>query len=339
MSQACFYTGSNYKGDSECLGKGNYHNVKYEDRYTSAKIPKGLVAFAYEHPNFEGEYLKLTEDTSKFNRNDDRVSSIKILPDCHNPQFIWEPECNANRNIFPEIDTKRADYCNANRTNAVSERCMVWCGENKGKCLTLSRGIACGRYSIPESKCTDETILNLENECVKYHLIDPYTKTATSQSLAQCSEAGVKYILDQCKKYELTGVDEENNPRCTALGVETAITDQLFARTTKQLVDTLEKQAQLSQEQRDKANEKLIDLLQTSQETSQQTITSIAESQKAESDKQIDRAYALFNQVAKENKPLQIKPNYTQTYIIIGLVSLILIILLVVVIGIMPNKK
>jgi predicted HicB family RNase H-like nuclease len=333
MSKACFYTGSNYNGDSECLPRGTYNNVKYDDRYTSAKIPKGLVAFLYEHPNFDGERLKLSEDTPKFTRNDDKVSSIQVLPDCDNPQYIWESECNFSRNVFPELDTKRADFCNANRTNALSQKCMTWCNENKGKCALLNKGIACKRYNIPDDQCTDDKILSIENDCVTYGLIDANSKTTTSRSIYQCNADGIALLLKKCKEYELSG------PECTAAEIENAATAKLFEKTTQQLVDTLDKQAQLNQEQRDKATTKLAEFLETSQQRSEETIASLSEAQQAESNKQIDRAYALFDKVAKENKPLQRKPDYTQTYIIIGLVSFILSILLVVVFSLMPNKK
>lgn len=331
MSQACFYTGSNYNGDRECLDKGSYNNVKHDDRYTSAKIPPGYVAFLYEHPNLEGERLRLDKDTPQFSRNDDKVSSIQVLPDCHNPQYIWEQECSFSRNVFPELDTKRADFCNANRTNAKSQKCMTWCNENKGKCATLNKEIACGRYNIPENKCTDEVILGLEKDCVQYGLIDANTKTATSQSLYQCTESGVKLLLDKCKEFNLLGVDKDDNPLCTALGVENALTEKLFQETTDKLVTTLDEQSKLNREQREKAGDKLLELLETSQKRSEETIIGISDAQKLESDKQINRAYALLDKVSKDNKPFQPKPNYTQTYIIVALVSLILLILLIVV--------
>lgn len=317
---ACFYTGSNYQGENECLTKGQYNNVKHNDRYTSAKIPPNLIAFLYEHPNFEGEYLRLDTNTPKFQKLDDNVSSIKILPDCHNPKYTWEPECEYNRNLFDQLDTTRADFCNANRTNAISQKCMSWCNENKGKCATLNKEVACNKYNIPQSECSDEKIMNLEKNCIQYGLIDADSKTTTSRSIYQCNDKGIQALRDQCQKFNI-----EDDSECTAANIEDKLTEKLFQETSDKLVDTLEKQSKLGTEQREKASNKLLEYLQTSQEQSESTFSQISEANKAESNKQIDRAYSLLQNISSTNPPKP--PNYTQTYIIVALICLILIIL------------
>ena len=323
MSQACFYTGSNYNGDKQCVNRGEYRNVTYDDRYTSAKIPPNFIAVLYEHPNFDGETLRLDKDTSSFPRMDDKTSSIKLLPDCHNPKFIWEPECDYNRNLFTQLDTKRSDFCNANLTNALSQKCMTWCDENKGKCAVLNRDIACNIYNIPTSQCTDEKILNVEKQCIQYGLIDKDSKTTTSQSIYQCNDKGIASLLEQCKKFKL---DEESE--CTASGVSDAVMYEVFDKTTGKLVDTLDRQSKLGAEQREKASDKLNELLSSSVEQSTSTLASLADTHKEESNKQLDRAYSLLENISATNKPKP--PNYTQTYVIVALISLILIILSVV---------
>jgi hypothetical protein len=324
MSEACFYTGSNYNGDKECIKPGEYSNIKYDDRYSSAKIPPNFIAVLYEHPNFDGETLRLDKDTSSFPRMDDKTSSIKLLPDCHNPKFIWEPECNYNRNLFTQLDTKRSDFCNANRTNALSQKCMTWCNENKDKCSVLNRDIACNIYNIPQIQCTDEKIFNIEKQCIKYGLIDAESKTTTSQSIYQCNDKGIASLQEQCKKFKL---DEES--KCTALGLSDALMYDVFDKTTSKLVDTLEHQSKLGTEQREKASVKLNEFLTSSVEQSTSTLATLADIQKQESSKQLDRAYSLLENISVTNKPKP--PNYTQTYIIVALISLILIILSVLI--------
>ena len=103
---------------------------------------------------------------------------------------------------------------------------------------------------------------------------------------------------------------------------------KVFDKTTGILVDTLDRQSKLGAEQREKASDKLNELLSSSVEQSTSTLASLADTHKEESNKQLDRAYSLLENISATNKPKP--PNYTQTYVIVALISLIFIILSVV---------
>ena len=97
MSEACFYTGSNYNGDKQCVNRGEYRNVTYDDRYTSATIPPNFIAVLYEHPNFDGETLRLDKDTPSFPRMDDKTWFINNK--CRAYKLL-----NSSKIIFSEIN-------------------------------------------------------------------------------------------------------------------------------------------------------------------------------------------------------------------------------------------
>ena len=318
---ACFYTNTNYTGNKQCINSGQFSNVTYDNSYSSATIPPKSIAFLYEHPNFEGEILRIDKNTPSFQQLDKKTSSIKLLPDCHNSEFTWNTECDYNRNLFPQLDTVRSTFCNANRTNSLSQKCMSWCNENRGKCSTLNNEIACNKYNIPQSKCTDNNILNIEKQCIQFGLIDADSKTTTSRSIYQCNDNGIKTLKQQCAKFNI-----DNTPECTSANIENKLTEELFKITTSQLIDTLDKQSQINSEQRSKANDKLLEFLQTSQTQSQSTSSQISESHKAESDRQLDRAYLLLQNISTTSPKPQ-PTNYTQTYVIIALIFIIFIIL------------
>lgn len=321
MSEACFYTDTEYNGDKQCLKRGSYNNVTYDDKYSSAKIPANLVAVLYEHPNLDGERFFLNSgDTPLFSRMNDKTSSINVLPDCNNTTFMWEPECDYNRNLFLQLDTKRSDYCNANRTNALTQKCMTWCDENKGKCTVLNRDIACNTYNIPQPECNDKKILDIESQCIKYGLIDKNSKTATSQSIYQCNDKGIESLREQCKKFNL-----DDDSKCTALSVNNELISNLISTTTDKFIDSLDKQAALGKEQREKASVTLNEYIVSSIKDSTTTLATLADTHKEESKQQLDRAYALLQNISVTDKPKP--PNYTQTYVIIALISFILTIL------------
>lgn len=317
---ACFYTGSNYKGDKECLNRGQYNNVKYDDRYSSAQ-PSNLVAFLYEHANFDGDFLRVDKNTPSFPRLDNKTSSIKVLPNCDMTENIWEPECDYNKNLFNQLDTKRSDFCNSTRTNALSQKCISWCQENRGKCAMLNKEVACKKYDIPSDICTDEEVMNIEGQCVQYGLIDPDSKTTTAASIYQCNKKGLDTLFEQCKKFELLGSD------CTAPNVSYELTAELFNKTSNKLLNTLEEQYVLNSESRDNANNKLLEFLETSQQKSDSLFSKISDANKSESNKQIEKAYSLLENISNSTPPPP-KKNYTQTYIIIVLVSCIFMIFL-----------
>lgn len=315
---ACFYTAANFGGKNKCYSQGNHPSLEHNDDYHSAKVPGGVVAFLWEHPSFEGERLQLNpSDYGTLPGLVNKGSSLKVLPDCSKQEHIWNGVCNTHKDLFQELDTLRAEYCNANKENAMSERCLTWCGENRGKCSQMSKQVACNKYGLSGNECTDEKIIDLENRCMQYGLIDKETKTATSRSLYQCNEGGIASMIAQCKKYELEG-DE-----CTSANLGDVIVLKQMEDQTNKLSGVLKEQSELSRQERENRGEKLGKYLQSSTEKATESIMRLAQANAEQSDKQVQRAESLFKTLSQKDTPP--RTSNTQTYIIIALVCLLLL--------------
>lgn len=314
---ACFYTAANFGGRNKCYSQGNHPSLEHNDDYHSAKVPGGVVAFLWEHPSFEGERLQLNpNDYGVLPGLINRGSSLKVLPDCSKQEHTWNSMCNVHRDLFPELDTVRAEYCNASKENAMSERCLTWCGENRGKCSQMSKQIACNKYGLTGGECTDEKIIDLENRCIKYGIIDE-NKTPMSRALFQCNEGGVAKMIEQCKKFELEGED------CTSANLGDVIVLKQMQNQTDQLAGVLTEQGELSRKERERRGEKIGQYLQSSTEKATESIMRLAQANAEQSDQQVQRAESLFRTLSQKETPK--RTSNTQTYIILVLVCLLLL--------------
>jgi hypothetical protein len=250
----CFYTAENYATNTIevrtkagwkkieqkhiCLPPGNHTPLvsHLDDALSSAKIiNKDYIAVVFEEPNFQGSSQFIDKDYPTFHSVttiDDKVSSIKVLPDCN--KYIWKSECDVNRTYFTGLDEKRREFCNE-PANAKTNTCYNWCSNNKTECTTLNNMNSCYRYGISDTDCNREKINELEDKCIAYGLIDKDTKTPTSSSTVICSDKGIAFFEQQCKDLELK--DEE----CVSSRVEIEKIDRGNAKRFQDGLDALTK--------------------------------------------------------------------------------------------------
>jgi hypothetical protein len=88
------YEHANFQGRSSTFGIGTYRLFDSNDMSSSIKVPKGLVAYVYEHADSGGGYgvsadfLEDCADLSQFNLND-KISYINVF-NAENPSgHIW----------------------------------------------------------------------------------------------------------------------------------------------------------------------------------------------------------------------------------------------------------
>lgn len=317
-NNACFFEDDNFRGASRCYQRGLHASIPDPDSYSSGTVQQGSVAFLWEHPNFEGERLQLNPgEHASFPNLNDRASSIKVLPNCHEVSNIWDSACNVHRDLFPELDEKRAGYCNSTTQRATSPECMAWCAENRTKCTQLTKQVACNKYNISDNDCTDDRIIDLENKCVKFGLIDNDSKTQTSRSLFQCNDAGISSLEAECKRLNLEG------DKCTVVAIDNAIILQQMQDQTQKLKDTLSVQSELNRRQRQQTANEFKDVLKTSQEHTTVSLDKMLQSSSAESNRQVQSATNLLATLA--DKPTPRLQSNTQIYIIVVLVLMLLL--------------
>lgn len=96
--QATFFEHNNYQGRSWKLGGGNYkwvgeHGIS-NDVISSVKVPKGGSVVLYDHANFGGASITLTENASSLGDFDNRTSSIKVsneyVPPPNLNDILWQ---------------------------------------------------------------------------------------------------------------------------------------------------------------------------------------------------------------------------------------------------------
>jgi hypothetical protein len=325
---ACFYTAKNYTGKNKCYDQGDYSRLEHNDDYDSAKVIGDVVAFLWENPNFEGERLQLNPSNyGTLPGLSNKSSSLKVLPNCNKQEHIWNSKCNTNRDLFPELETLRAEHCNKNSSNAMSEKCLTWCGENRGKCSLMSKQVACNKYGLSGNECTDEKIIDLENRCMQYGLIDTETKTATSSSLYQCNEPGIASMIAECKKYELEG---EN---CISSNLADARVMKQMQDQTDKLTEVLNEQSKLSIQERKERGEKLGQYLQSSTDKATDSIMRLVEANAQQSQAHVNRAESLFKTLSQKETPK--RTSNTQTYIIAFIIISLVCLLLLAIVGIM----
>jgi hypothetical protein len=324
---ACFYTANNFGGKNKCYSQGNYYSLEHNDDYDSAKVPEGIVAFLWENPNFEGERVQLNPGVyGTLPGLSNKSSSLKVLPNCNKQEHIWNSMCNTHRDLFPELDTLRADYCNENSSNAMSEKCLTWCGENRGKCSQMNKQVACNKYGLSGNECTDEKIIDLENRCMQYGLIDSQTKTATSSSLYQCNERGIASMIAECKQYEL---EDEN---CISSKLADAKVAKQMQDQINQLSEVLNEQSKLSLQERKERGEKLGQYLDSSTTKATDSVMRLLDSNAQQSQAHVYRAESLLKTLSQKETPT--RTSNTQTYIIAFVIISLVCLLLSAIVGI-----
>lgn len=84
MNVACFYENDFYQGRSFCLRRGqsvvNLSSTGFNDRISSARIPRGMSVTVFQDSFFRGSSLRLSGDVMSISRYgrfwNDKVSSI-----------------------------------------------------------------------------------------------------------------------------------------------------------------------------------------------------------------------------------------------------------------------
>jgi hypothetical protein len=81
-SGVCFYTDSNYRGDSYCLDARDsqrYVGKRYNDKISSIRLFGSIRnVIVYEHEDFNGSRRILAEDMPHLGKFNDKISSIEV---------------------------------------------------------------------------------------------------------------------------------------------------------------------------------------------------------------------------------------------------------------------
>jgi hypothetical protein len=332
----CFYTAENYATNTIevktkagwkkieqkqiCLPPGNHSPLvsHLDNALSSAKIiDKDYIAVAFENPNFEGDFQIIDKDYPTFysvTTIDDKVSSIKVLPDCN--KYIWKPECDVNRTYFKGLDEKRKEFCN-NKDNAKTNTCYQWCSSKRSECTTLNSMNSCYRYGISDTDCNPGKIEDLENKCIAYGLIDKDTKTPTSSSTVICSDKGIAFFEQQCKDLELK--DEQ----CVSSNVEIEIINRGNDKRFKDALDALTKDMDEFRKNNQKWRESLKLSIDKHADYLANMIADQTNKLKNQSDNQYKGVIGIWNQIKDDTTPPPPPPpDYTPIYIILVLCCL-----------------
>jgi hypothetical protein len=129
--------------------------------------------------------------------------------DCNLDANIFKKECDKDDTAFG----KRAQFCNLNKENAYSNNCVEFCKTYPKRCFLKKRYDFCKDNEIDDTNCdTEEKIRTIQNRCVKYGLLDNnFLITPNSFGLTDkgefelylCNSEYLKKFEDECKKYNV----------------------------------------------------------------------------------------------------------------------------------------
>lgn len=129
--------------------------------------------------------------------------------DCKLNSNIFKKECDNDDTAFG----KRAQFCNLNKENAYSNNCVEFCKTYPTRCFLKKRYDFCKDNEIDDTNCdTEEKIRTIQNRCVKYGFIDnDYVITENAfeindngdLTLHKCNTVDLKKFEDECKKYNI----------------------------------------------------------------------------------------------------------------------------------------
>lgn len=158
-------------------------------------------------------------------------------PNCDdsNSDEIWDGKCDGNTNIFPNLQTKRKEYCNSNIDRARSNNCSNWCNANGGQCGLRDRLARCAKYGISDGECNDGKITDIESKCVSMGFIDQTTKSSIGG--AQCNQGSIDAFLTECRQFIPEFISGEGG--CTSQG----LADAKSRKQQKELADKQREQA------------------------------------------------------------------------------------------------
>lgn len=226
---ACFYEHPNFESENNgdtgwgCENRGEWADGPYahhNDKYSSATVQPGNVAVIYEHRDFQGDKRVLGPGehpdfgTIGFH---DKNSSIRILPDCNDWNHVWNGECDKRRDIFPNLDNTRKEYCNHNQDHAFRNECNNWCANRGGDCVVRDRFLTCKKYEIPDGECNENNIIEMRRKCFQYQLINSQNEPIGG---AVCTNKGITDLLNECRQYIPKYISSES--ACTSTSIAEA---------------------------------------------------------------------------------------------------------------------
>ena len=250
-------------------------------------------------------------------------------PNCDdaNSDDIWHSACAGNTKIFPNLGSKKKEYCNSNNNRARSATCTEWCNANGGQCGLRDRLFKCGKYSISDNECNDNKINQLEGKCINMGFIDQTNKT--SIGTAQCNQTSIDAFLKECKTFIPTYISSESG--CTSSGLADAKTRKLTAENAEKSRLQAEKDAEAGRKRQQEDTDRLVAAQKESDKKRKEELEKVSQEQiEARKAAQLQMEQTLLSVVDPDAIPDNLRdrvpPKSDNTmYIIIAIIVLLLI--------------
>lgn len=169
--------------------------------------------------------------------------------------MLTDPKCsflqNSNSTLYSQL---MKETCNKDEYY-MNSKCLDWCGSNSTECSRLNVYKDCKKYEIPANECTPQKVVDIRAECTKYGI-------TSEQGLAiyKCSPDGINALIDECKVNNVVNT-------CSPTSIQDAIDNatrasqlEIQAKTTQQI-----------QENYDKTQQTIADILNLTDESAQPT--------------------------------------------------------------------
>lgn len=248
-------------------------------------------------------------------------------PNCDdaNSDDIWDGVCDGHTDtIFPNLNTKRKEYCNSNIGRARSDKCSNWCNAHGGQCGLKDRLSKCQKYNIGDNECSDAKITEIENKCVNMGFIDQTTKSSIGG--AQCNQSSIDNFLKECDK--LIPAYMNSRSQCTSTGLADAKSRKLIADNAEQSRLQAAKDAEAARQRQAADTERLIQAQKASDQARKEELEKTSKEQiEARMAAQKAMEQTLLSVVDPDSLPEELKPkvpkSYTTMYIIIAVFLLL----------------